>query len=127
MEPDIKGKYRYLALSDVHRRYRSARLTSELHPSKVDQKEFVHGSYGALLFDPRWKAKRLMILKRDTNKCIICKSPENLQIHHRQYHFIKSIKSFSPPWDYEDKLLITLCQFCHQKGHRQYNVPTKYI
>jgi hypothetical protein len=31
------------------------------------------------------------------------------------------------PWDYTDNLLITLCEKCHQKGHKQYKVPTIYI
>jgi hypothetical protein len=46
-----------------------------------------HGGYGASLFDPRWKAKRVEILSRDGNQCKVCNSKESLQVHHRQYHF----------------------------------------
>lgn len=86
-----------------------------------------HGSYGAKLFDPRWKAKRLSILKRDSNKCVNCSASESLQVHHRQYQFIKAIQSFRDPWDYADRLLVTLCEPCHSKGHGKYEVPIKYI
>ena len=86
-----------------------------------------HGSYNALLFDPRWKEKRLLILQRDNNSCVVCKSKEDVQIHHRQYHFLRKYKAFKKPWDYSDSLLITLCRKCHQKGHQIYDVPTKYI
>lgn len=91
-----------------------------------------HGTYAATLFDPRWKARRVEILLRDksasgVSQCVICKSEEQLQIHHRQYHFSKGRNQFKNPWEYPDYLLITLCERCHQKGHRQYNVPVKQV
>jgi 5-methylcytosine-specific restriction endonuclease McrA len=86
-----------------------------------------HGSYGAELLDPRWKIKRKEILNRDNNQCVICHSNRNLQVHHRQYHFSRSLNKFKKPWEYENRLMITLCESCHQKGHRLYKVPVKYI
>ena len=86
-----------------------------------------HGGYGASLFDPRWKAKRKEILERDGNKCKNCGANDTLQIHHRQYHFSRTLNTFREPWEYPDNLIITLCQTCHQKGHKLYKVPTKYI
>lgn len=86
-----------------------------------------HGGYGATLFDPRWKARRIEILERDGRKCKICNSSEKLQVHHRQYHFSRSLNRFKDPWEYSNNLMVTLCQSCHQKGHRIYKVPTKYI
>ena len=82
-----------------------------------------HGSYGALLFDPRWKQRRAEILARDSELCMICAGSEDLQVHHRQYHFIKEQQGFKVPWDYEDRLLITLCKNCHNRGHGKFNVP----
>lgn len=82
-----------------------------------------HGPYGAALFDPRWKSKRLEILARDSNKCVLCKSSESLQVHHRQYHFSESLNAFKNPWQYDDYLMITLCEHCHKQGHRLYKVP----
>ena len=86
-----------------------------------------HGSYGAKLFDKRWKSLRSKILIRDTNQCIVCKSKEKLQVHHKQYHFSRLLKTFKEPWEYDFKYLITLCKQCHQKGHNKYKIPTKYI
>jgi len=83
-----------------------------------------HGTYGGLLFDPRWKSKRQEILIRDQQKCVVCRSTDKLQVHHRQYHFLESSNQFKPPWDYANHLLITLCEQCHRYGHRKYKVPT---
>jgi len=86
-----------------------------------------HGTYGALLFDKRWKEKRVEILTRDNNQCLICQSEEKLQVHHRQYQYIKMLKKFKAPWDYESHLLITLCEGCHSRGHSKYKIPNVYI
>ena len=86
-----------------------------------------HGSYGALLFDRRWKEKRSLILIRDNNKCVICGFGEDLQIHHRQYHYETTLNKFRPPWEYSDRILITLCNSCHQRGHSKFKVPIIYI
>ena len=83
-----------------------------------------HGSYGPLLFHPNWKTKRKEILTRDMHQCIHCRSNKDLQVHHRQYHFIVNQQQFKLPWDYADHLLITLCQSCHSRGHNKYKVPT---
>lgn len=86
-----------------------------------------HGAYGATLFDPRWKAKRKEIIARDLNQCVICKSSNALQVHHRQYHFLRRLNEFKSPWEYDNHLMITLCETCHNRGHKLYKVPTKYI
>jgi|SRR5690554_5054479 len=92
-----------------------------------DEVSLNHGTYGGALFDPRWKAKRKEIIERDQHKCIICHSVNSLQVHHRQYHFSRTLNSFKNPWEYENHLMVTLCENCHQKGHRIYKVPVKYI
>jgi 5-methylcytosine-specific restriction endonuclease McrA len=86
-----------------------------------------YGGYGGSLFDPRWRAKRQEVIERDNNRCANCGSVERLQVHHRQYHFSKCITSFRNPWEYSNKYMVTLCENCHQKGHRIYKVPVKYI
>ncbi|MBC9913893.1 hypothetical protein ICL55_25845 [Chitinophaga varians] len=94
-------------------------------PQKVGfQEGKSHGSYGALLFHPNWKTKRKEILHRDGHRCIHCHSDKDLQVHHRQYHFIANLQQFRLPWDYPGHLLITLCEPCHTKGHSKYKVPT---
>ena len=82
-----------------------------------------HGTYAALLFDQRWLSKRKEILERDTNQCILCGNQNKLQVHHRQYHLIKATGTFKPPWDYDNHLLITLCESCHKRGHSTFKVP----
>jgi 5-methylcytosine-specific restriction endonuclease McrA len=86
-----------------------------------------HGSYGGLLFDPRWKSKRAEIMVRDNQCCVICEGKDELLVHHRQYHFIKTANAFKVPWDYPAALLITLCKSCHQRGHSKFKVPILYI
>lgn len=96
--------------------------TISQEPSSLNTK--THGSYGALLLHPKWKAKRKEILHRDMYRCVHCHRDKNLQVHHRQYHFMASGQQFRLPWDYPDYLLITLCESCHNKGHNKYKVPT---
>lgn len=113
----------------------TARPTSNLNRLELPVRIFnqtisapiFHGSYGHLLFDERWKAKRSIILVRDKFKCAICDDSSNLQVHHRQYHFSTLLNQFKAPWDYADELLVTLCKSCHNKGHNKYKVPTKLI
>lgn len=76
------------------------------------------------LNDIRWKAKSIQIKKRDNNKCLNCGSTKRLNVHHRQYHFILKLNQFKNPWDYPEDVLITLCNECHLKGHKLYQVPT---
>lgn len=95
--------------------------------NQINKEVYEHGSYGSLLFDIRWKQKRTIILNRDNNQCVICSERENLQVHHRQYHFVSSINQFKPPWDYDNELLITLCKNCHNRGHSKFKVPTLTI
>lgn len=85
-------------------------------------------NYKEKLFDPRWKAKRKRILNRDQNQCKICGEREKkLIVHHKQYHFINVLKRHAEPWDYDDRLLVTLCESCHERGHNKFKVPIKFI
>ncbi|CAM1343575.1 hypothetical protein [Tenacibaculum amylolyticum] len=86
-----------------------------------------HGSYNGLLFSKEWIAKRKEILERDNYKCRVCNATESLQIHHRQYHFSLILRKFRKPWEYPNRLMITLCKTCHQKGHNKFKVPIKYL
>ena len=66
-------------------------------------------SYSEKLKDPRWQKKRLKILERDDWTCQRCKSKtETLHVHHRRY------LPNTQPWDHPDKLLLTLCDICHE-------------
>jgi hypothetical protein len=127
---ETQSFHRYLAFTDdaPYRRYEEVKqppFKEKSTPVKASvQAGMTHGSYGALLFHPRWKLKRKEILVRDMHRCVHCKSDKTLQVHHRQYHFIVSQQQFRLPWEYPDHLLITLCEPCHNKGHNKYKVPT---
>jgi hypothetical protein len=67
-------------------------------------------TYSEKLRDPRWQQKRLRIFERDGWSCQRCHSTANtLHVHHRRY------LPDAEPWDYPEKLLVTLCEFCHQQ------------
>ena len=66
-------------------------------------------TYSEKLKDPRWQKKRLKILERDKFQCKNCESTEKtLHVHHKIY--LKNIE----PWDYDNFLLLTLCEDCHK-------------
>lgn len=65
-------------------------------------------TYLEKLKDPRWQKKRLKIFERDDFTCQFCGSKnKTLNIHHLSY------KNGIEPWEYDDDLLITLCEQCH--------------
>jgi hypothetical protein len=115
--------YNYITFTDIKYRRFENESSKKILTNEQKNKD-VHGSYGALLFDKRWKNKREEILLRDSHACLNCKGNLKLQVHHRQYHFIEQNNRFKLPWDYPHHLLITLCERCHQKGHSKFKVPT---
>lgn len=119
---NIKNQYRYLMFENkgIYRRYIDNEKIKE--QEEVFSKMETHGTYGGLLFREEWKNKRDEIIKRD-GSCKICNSITDLQVHHRQYHFLLKEKKFKLPWEYSNKLLITLCENCHRRGHNKYKVP----
>lgn len=76
------------------------------------QKTFLQEEYVIKLRDPRWALRRIEILERDGNCCRLCQSIRHLNVHHREYIWGQE------PWDYPDDLLITLCEKCHGKQHK---------
>lgn len=125
---DVPYKYLQFKGDQLYRRYIREDIPAKSPPAKPQEQgsrsDKSHGSYGALLFHPNWKAKRKEILQRDMHRCVHCRSDKDLQVHHRQYHFVASEQRFRLPWDYPGYLLITLCESCHNKGHNKYKVPT---
>lgn len=83
-------------------------------------------SYKEHLFNKKWKQKKERILSRDNHRCQICGSTVGLVVHHKQYHVTPTGEKYLP-WMYDDRFLVTLCERCHNKGHREYIVPTKVI
>jgi hypothetical protein len=64
--------------------------------------------YSDKLKSPKWQKKRLEILNRDNFTCRMCGSEDKtLHIHHLEYYNCE-------PWEYDNRLLITLCENCHE-------------
>lgn len=131
MQDYTNSRYRYMLFKgNSYRRY-----IPEEEGQTVKQNAFepfindtpAHGTYGGLLFNPKWRVRREQILQRDSNKCLICKGSVRLQVHHRQYQFVVRENKFKLPWDYSEHLLITLCESCHNRGHSKYKVPIVHI
>jgi len=76
--------------------------------------------YSEKLRDPRWQKKRLKVLERDYWTCQECgDKTTTLHVHHRKY-----IKGRNP-WEYDDDVLITLCETCHEKiRSKKEEIPT---
>lgn len=73
--------------------------------------------------DPRWQKKRLDIMSRDNFTCQICGETERtLNVHHRIYERGRE------PWEYNNDLLVTLCQPCHEtETERWSELPAELI
>lgn len=68
-------------------------------------------TYADKLLDPRWQRVRLEVMSRDEWKCRQCGAEDKtLHVHHRSY-------VGSDPWDTPPRLLETLCEDCHGRGH----------
>jgi len=77
-----------------------------------DKKLKTHGynSYGEYLKSDEWKKIKIRFDKREKfRKCYICKSENNLDVHHKTYKAI----AMKNPYKY----LFRLCRDCHNKIH----------
>lgn len=88
-------------------------------------KEDWKAKYNNYLRSLQWKKRRDEILERDGYRCQWCGSTENLQVHHKCY-FKDSRGEMFPPWEYEDKYLITLCGDCHKWWHETHKMKSYY-
>ena len=71
------------------------------------------------LKNPKWIAKSRKVRDRDGNKCTVCGSTKNLQVHHTYY-----VSGFDA-WEYPIKDLLTVCKDCHHDYHLHNEVPIK--
>lgn len=65
-------------------------------------------SYHGYLDSEEWKEKRKEALKKANNRCVLCNSTNNLQVHHRTYENVG---------DEKQNDLTVLCRECHSKFH----------
>lgn len=68
--------------------------------------------------DSRWQQKRLEIMKRDNWTCQSCgASGEGVTLHVHHAYYEKGKK----PWEYDDDMLVTWCEECHELRHELMN------
>ncbi len=68
--------------------------------------------YWKLLQSPKWQKKRLEKLNESNWECENCGAKNiQLHVHHKQY--FKGLD----PWEYQNKQLEVLCDFCHKEMH----------
>lgn len=76
-------------------------------------------TYAEMLKDPRWQKRKVEILSRDNFTCQLCGDTENtLHVHHKYY--LENHK----PWEYDDNVLVTLCENCHKLIHENQDGKT---
>lgn len=69
-------------------------------------------TYAQQLRDKRWKRCAKAIRHRDNYRCVICSNHDcPLHVHHIIYLPERLA------WEYPDKLMITLCEECHEGRH----------
>jgi hypothetical protein len=73
-----------------------------------------------------WKNKRKEVLMKQGNKCRICGSGTNIQIHHRRY---KLLNGESVLGKEINAILLPICDDCHNlwhklKGYKKIPFPT---
>ena len=72
--------------------------------------------YKDYLQSDTWKEFRAKIYKRRKNECRICKSTENLNLHHRYYRDRAGRDVLKYPRGQD---VIILCQTCHYSWHKE--------
>lgn len=82
-----------------------------LSPTTIKLNGVAKMNYSMQLADPRWRAKRALILKRDNYCCTLCDNNTSLQVHHTKYT--------GYAWEAPDDDLITLCDSCHAAAHQK--------
>lgn len=79
-------------------------------PAKPQKRPFVVPPYHEYIVSPEWKKIRISALKESGFQCSICKSPDNLHVHHKHYRTLGRETL-------ED--LQVLCQDCHAIEHER--------
>lgn len=69
----------------------------------------------------QWLKKKNKILERDKYECTKCGCKTNLQVHH--IYYVKDHLA----WEYPNNALVTLCDNCHKKWHKNHEVEVRNI
>jgi 5-methylcytosine-specific restriction endonuclease McrA len=74
-------------------------------------------TYLEFLKSPEWQRKRAKIIARDGGKCVVCRSPRELQVDHIRYPDRDA--SFKAFVGQRLDQLQTLCRGCHERKTRR--------
>lgn len=92
--------------------------------TSIDTETAQQTAYNSQLLSPMWRMKREDILRRDQHRCKVCGGQERLQVHHKCYLYLLQQQRHVHVWNYPDRMLVTLCQTCHEQVHQSYKIPT---
>lgn len=99
-------------LRDSYFKRKSEQKSSLFNKYSAQRKDAWFQSYNEYLESPEWKAKRLLVLKRDKYLCQCCLDAYATQVHHKSYEFV-DLKGNEPSFD-----LVSICVPCHEKVER---------
>lgn len=102
----LNGGNEFIKKGNRTKRYKP-RITKRTIPTV---KHLIGKPYKVFLKSKYWQSVRVVVLKRDGNKCTRCENTEKLHVHHTTY-----VNHFDEHNHLED--LITLCESCHEKEH----------
>ena len=78
-----------------------------------------------------WRYVKAAVLDRDEHRCRFCGSTQNLHVHHLSYYFLDllvaekvNVAKYIPSdkqLESEMRMLITLCDICHDRYHKAKN------
>lgn len=100
-----------IARAAIEKRWKK-RETKALGVQNPSPKKLFEDGYSKRLKDPRWQKRRLQILEKANWMCQKCnKTTDTLNVHHKAY-----IRNRAP-WEYDDDMLVVLCETCHGNLH----------
>ena len=99
---DVESYWKQIKFAKTSTKKELIKLLEQAIKSEIERER--------LYEDPRWRKKRLEILKRDKRKCQIC-GCDAQDVHHIKYKG----NSYNEPWNIDNDYLVSLCKECHSK------------
>jgi hypothetical protein len=110
---EIRGKFNMDRFIDWKASFQDERKMLNDFKKGKDIRNSRYYKYLIYLESAEWKAKRLLVLERDSYQCQFCKVAAAIDVHHITYNNL-----FNEPL--ED--LVSLCKPCHIQEHKRLKV-----
>lgn len=102
----------FLSLKDDHVLSRDKKRVNNVQTQFISCDRNI--SYKDQYKHPNWQKMRLLILQRDSFRCVECMDKQsNLHVHHLKYNKNGFI------WEVPTWYLVTLCEACHSIEHNR--------